>query len=485
MKPHSTKIVVEESGVNYFAWSIITDAFFKYPYYQKYIGKPLTLEIMLVQNSHGRWAVDVDNLLALTRSSLRKLETGTYAIREIHKLNIFYGQRVLAGSDRLKIYLGTSKKTNLWRDLEKNWSDFLHLNGVGTVLVWTDIDNNLLTEKLKNILSSREVGDDKLQEHLSLLLSQVKPGAQWRQELDLLQIAVQFKTYKRTVASREFQRHCEKYRWIQYGYHGPEVKRVYFSKLVKRVFHGNVVKALRKHVLHFEYIKKEQRILERTLILTTREKQLFTIARRIMYLKAYRVDVRYYFHWVMDMIFKQLSKEFKIPFRWFIYAERDEIINLIKGKSVNLTSGLQKSEYLLRVKNGKTTRFYNKTDGSHFLKHALITEAMQVVSEIKGNVAYIGKVTGIVRIVYSRRDIAKVKKGDILVALATNPDLLPAMSRAGAFITDAGGITSHAAIVAREMKKPCIIGTKIATRVLKDGDVVEVDALKGIIKKLR
>jgi pyruvate,water dikinase len=59
------------------------------------------------------------------------------------------------------------------------------------------------------------------------------------------------------------------------------------------------------------------------------------------------------------------------------------------------------------------------------------------------------------------------------------------MEKAAAFVTDQGGITSHAAIVAREMKKPCIIGTKIATKVFKDGDIMEVDANKGIIRKIK
>jgi pyruvate,water dikinase len=59
------------------------------------------------------------------------------------------------------------------------------------------------------------------------------------------------------------------------------------------------------------------------------------------------------------------------------------------------------------------------------------------------------------------------------------------MKRASAFITDEGGITCHAAIVARELKKPCIIGTKIATQVLKDGDEVEVDAERGIVRIIK
>lgn len=78
----------------------------------------------------------------------------------------------------------------------------------------------------------------------------------------------------------------------------------------------------------------------------------------------------------------------------------------------------------------------------------------------------------------------KFQKGDILVSVATDPDIVPAMKKAAAIVTEQGGITSHAAIVSRELGIPCIIGTKIATRVLKDGDMVEVDANKGTVKKI-
>ena len=83
------------------------------------------------------------------------------------------------------------------------------------------------------------------------------------------------------------------------------------------------------------------------------------------------------------------------------------------------------------------------------------------------------------------KDQDKLKKGEILVTSMTTPDYLPSMQKASAFVTDEGGITCHAAIIAREMKKPCIIGTKIATKILKDGDLVEVDADKGVVRKLR
>lgn len=104
---------------------------------------------------------------------------------------------------------------------------------------------------------------------------------------------------------------------------------------------------------------------------------------------------------------------------------------------------------------------------------------------VKGRAACLGKAQGKVKIVLSKEEIVKVKKGDILVTTMTSPDYVMAMRRASAIITDEGGITCHAAIVSRELGVPCIVGTGNATSVLKDGDLVEVNAYKGIIKKIQ
>ena len=105
--------------------------------------------------------------------------------------------------------------------------------------------------------------------------------------------------------------------------------------------------------------------------------------------------------------------------------------------------------------------------------------------EVRGQVAYKGYTQGIVKILKRKNQINDFKAGNILISPMTTPDFVPAMKLAAAFVTDEGGITCHAAIISREMKKPCIIGTKIATKVFKDGDMVEVDANNGIIKKLK
>lgn len=104
------------------------------------------------------------------------------------------------------------------------------------------------------------------------------------------------------------------------------------------------------------------------------------------------------------------------------------------------------------------------------------------ISEFSGQIACHGMVRGRVRRVIRNEDMNFFQDDEVLVSPMTIPTFLPVMKRAIAFVTDEGGITCHAAIVAREMKKPCIIGTKIATQVLRDGDLVEVNADNGVVR---
>ncbi len=100
---------------------------------------------------------------------------------------------------------------------------------------------------------------------------------------------------------------------------------------------------------------------------------------------------------------------------------------------------------------------------------------------LKGETASAGVYNGPVKVVHDPSELNKVQKGDILVTAMTTPDMVPAMQRAGAIVTDEGGMTCHAAIVSREMGTPCIVGTQHATDMLKDGEMITVHATRGIV----
>lgn len=111
-------------------------------------------------------------------------------------------------------------------------------------------------------------------------------------------------------------------------------------------------------------------------------------------------------------------------------------------------------------------------------------DTLENIKELRGTAAFPGKIQGRVRIVRTNADMKEFQDNEIIVSPMTMPSYLPIMKRALAFVTNEGGTLCHAAIVARELKKPCVIGTKHATHVFKDGEIIEVDAEAGLVRKI-
>ena len=171
------------------------------------------------------------------------------------------------------------------------------------------------------------------------------------------------------------------------------------------------------------------------------------------------------------------------------YLFPEEMEKIVSGEQLHLKEIVSKRAFFaFSILNEAAYIQFNEAE-TKFLFNQLETkqdnnETGEVQNSLKGFPASRGKVQGLAKIILSTADFAKLLVGDILVTKATSVDFVPIMQKAGAFVTDEGGITSHASIVAREMSKPCIIGTKIATKIFKDGDLIEVDAINGVVRKI-
>lgn len=162
----------------------------------------------------------------------------------------------------------------------------------------------------------------------------------------------------------------------------------------------------------------------------------------------------------------------------------DEILEINQKNKTNITLAEKCNKDNSRL-GLMTHTGYQKIDKNFWLKILSLYESVGDEKKVKGIAASGGVCRGRVKIIFdAKKEAYKLDNGDVLVTSMTRPEFLPLMNKACAFITDEGGISCHAAIVAREMKKPCIIATKNATRVLKDNDFIEVDADKGMIKIL-
>lgn len=174
------------------------------------------------------------------------------------------------------------------------------------------------------------------------------------------------------------------------------------------------------------------------------------------------------------------------------FLTSEEIRDIIQGKNISANKIISQ-RMIVGMKmglDGKQT-FLTKHELNKFIhlindiKGRSYRSQESKSSIINGFSANKGIAKGIAKVILSSKEFDKLLPGEILVAIMTSVDFTPIMEKASAFVTNEGGITSHAAIVAREMNKPCIIGTKIATKVIKDGDFIEVDANNGVVKILK
>ncbi len=142
------------------------------------------------------------------------------------------------------------------------------------------------------------------------------------------------------------------------------------------------------------------------------------------------------------------------------------------GKPQDIEWAIEKNQVFI-VQSRPVTTFKKKE------KEAAVIGKGQIL--LKGETASAGVYVGKVRVINNPSELRKIEKGDILVTTMTTPDMVPAMQKSGAIITNEGGMTCHAAIVSREMGTPCLVGTEHATEILKDGQTVTVDASSGVV----
>lgn len=191
-------------------------------------------------------------------------------------------------------------------------------------------------------------------------------------------------------------------------------------------------------------------------------------------------------HELITSILDRIQKDLDFTSQEMEFISQDEFLRYIDSQIIPNRDTIEKRISGLVYSNAGVTLVQNKNISKVFsdLGFKYDIENYENIKELKGVSACKGKVVGEVMIIMEKVKISAMKENGILVTSMTTPEYVPAMRKASAFITDEGGITSHAAIVSRELKKPCIIGTKIATKVLKDGMRVEVDADRGIVTVL-
>ncbi len=217
---------------------------------------------------------------------------------------------------------------------------------------------------------------------------------------------------------------------------------------------------------------------------TDDERLLIRLIKDIVYIRTFRTDMMNRSGYLVRPLLNAVADKFEIThdqiiqLSWWELEESFETGSL--PVSADTLDARKDFSWLCYIDNGRL-EMYDGENAQKMVEQEGVVFELEERRELKGNIANRGVHEGVARVVLEAEDMESVQAGDVLVAIMTSPNLVPSMERAGAFVTDEGGITCHAAIISREMNKPCIIGTKDATRLIKNGDRVRVDGDLGVV----
>ena len=294
----------------------------------------------------------------------------------------------------------------------------------------------------------------------------------------LLETAEEYLSKKYPALHRAIRAHVAKYYWVTRDYEDPTITYV---DVVRRVQEA----AKKQPAQQLARLRKEERdtVAARATIaqkcgLSRHDQRLFQAFRDGVYLKELRKKFvsQSLTHW--DPVLNEISRRTFLTMRQVRFLRTQDILPALQGKESGkvVNARIEKSLWwchpLVDVRVGK--------DAHAFFKKYIEVDLNQ--KSFSGTIASSGTARGPVKIVMNPEDVSKIVKGDIMVTVQAVPSMAVAFKNAAAVIADGGtGVTSHTATLAREVGIPAITGARIATRLLHDGDLVTVDAIKGIV----
>lgn len=279
----------------------------------------------------------------------------------------------------------------------------------------------------------------------------------------------------------------KKYFWFKTNFY--QTKKITSELLLKEV--ATEIKKGKSAILkeskdidrNFKKINREKESLLAKLKISSKDKKDIHFSQLITsWFDQRKLGTMTQFYYIFSFL-EDIAKRYNLKYRELTLYTVNEVEDLlVKDRKLSKRDLIKRAEGVFFVyENGKKPKAFYGKEGKKMFKIATHVEKQK---EIKGQVACTGgakEIKGKVRIIYNpAKD--KFNKGEILVSSMTRIEFLPYMREAKAVITNEGGVTCHAAIVSRELNIPCIIGTKIATKVLKSGNKVRMDMAKGEVE---
>lgn len=284
--------------------------------------------------------------------------------------------------------------------------------------------------------------------------------------------------------------HQQKYYWLKNSYAGSQVLPVEFFADRKLALPERV----RVHQLkRIDEVKTKKQTLIQEHNLAPETVKLASVLRQAIEWQDERKKYIFQTLHFKDVLLKHLAERYGYDYKTLLNYGFEEVEKFVFSSEQKETYQSRNTGCAVSMVPNSPSSYsveistLSSDDVAAAWKEYLAENVAAETREFKGTIACVGNgqpVRGTVRVLLDPNQSEKFIPGEILVAPMTSPEYVFVMKIAAAILTDTGGLTSHAAIVSRELNVPCLVGTKVATHVLKDGDLVEVDASRGIVRKI-
>jgi len=337
-----------------------------------------------------------------------------------------------------------------------------------------------LEEKIRDAVITA-FPEDEVDNVLHIFTTSFKPGSAQEEQIALIKHAI--KQNQKALTDSDIKSFIAEFGWLK---NAAMTGEFYENKEVK-----NRIEEIADPETKLKEIQDDRNsFLEKLnsykLKLDEKTKILVDALQEAIFFRSWRTERIYRNAQFMDKFYREISKRINLEdFKDFFYLTPEEISEaLAPGKADQKVIDERKNGFIIFA-DGKDTKIYSGEIVVQAKKEVSFQDKVAKTDVLEGRSAFPGLVKAQVVIITSKDDFNKMKQGYILVSHSTTPDYVPIIRMCSAIVTDEGGILSHASIISRELKIPCVIGTKVATQILKDGDMVEVDANKGTVKILK
>jgi phosphoenolpyruvate synthase/pyruvate phosphate dikinase len=350
----------------------------------------------------------------------------------------------------------------------------------------TSLYSQTVIERLADEIIKRKLENHSLEkstDYFNILTSTNRDNESTKELISILNIAVKLK--KEENISDDVKNHIKEFGWINTrGFYGNAWPEDEIKQRLKFMLENpeERLKGLKEHLNKID--KETERILSK-INADDEFRALVNITKEFVYYRTHRMDVYVKCGFLARPLFKEIAKRINLEMHDILYLTTTEIKDALVNNKVILENINERKKEFGFIRDHEKISILTSRELEDYKEKYCRESIDKSITEIKGTMASAGLVRGIAKVLAGKEELHKVETGDVLVTSMTTPDFIIAMEKAVAFVTDEGGILCHAAIVSREMGKPCIIGTNIASKVLKDGDLLEVNANEGIVKIIK